>query len=57
MSSDQRIGAIGAGAWGTALANMAARAGHHVTLYDSDPMVGATIQDTRTNPRTSSINA
>src|SRR5690606_21485006 len=29
----QRVGVIGAGAWGTALALVAARAGHHVVLW------------------------
>jgi glycerol-3-phosphate dehydrogenase (NAD(P)+) len=33
MSSGERIGVIGAGAWGTALAVLNARAGKHVTLY------------------------
>lgn len=51
MNSGQRIGVIGAGAWGTALANLASRAGHRVALYDGDPVVTAAIQDTRVNPR------
>ena len=32
-----RIGVVGAGAWGTALAVVAARAGHAVTLWGRDP--------------------
>ena len=32
-----RIGVIGAGAWGTALANVAARAGADVVLWTRDP--------------------
>ena len=51
MNSFERIGVIGAGAWGTALANVAARAGHRVTLYDSDPAVIAAIEKSRSNPR------
>jgi glycerol-3-phosphate dehydrogenase (NAD(P)+) len=33
----ERIGIVGAGAWGTALALAAARAGREVTLYSRDP--------------------
>jgi glycerol-3-phosphate dehydrogenase (NAD(P)+) len=51
MSSFQRIGVVGAGAWGTALANVAARAKHRVTLYDSDPAVMAEIEKSRTSSR------
>ena len=32
-----RIAVVGAGAWGTALANCAARAGREVTLWARDP--------------------
>lgn len=32
-----RIGVVGAGSWGTALAVIAARAGHRVTLWGRDP--------------------
>lgn len=51
MNSFKRIGVVGAGAWGTALANMATRAGHRVALFDSDPAVTAAIETTRSNPR------
>jgi glycerol-3-phosphate dehydrogenase (NAD(P)+) len=45
----QRICIIGAGAWGTALANATARTGHKVTLYDNDTAVMAEIEKYRTN--------
>jgi glycerol-3-phosphate dehydrogenase (NAD(P)+) len=51
MNSFERIGVVGAGAWGTALANMATRAGHRVALFDSDPAVTTAIETTRSNPR------
>ncbi len=40
----QKIGIIGAGAWGTALALTAKRAGRDVTLWAHEPEVAATIQ-------------
>ena len=43
-----RISVIGAGAWGTALALQAARAGHHVALWARDP---APLVRTRESPR------
>jgi glycerol-3-phosphate dehydrogenase (NAD(P)+) len=46
-----RIAVIGAGAWGTALANVAARAGRNVTLWARDPATVATITATRQAPR------
>jgi glycerol-3-phosphate dehydrogenase (NAD(P)+) len=46
-----RIAVIGAGAWGTALANAAARAGRTVTLYARDSVLAAAITATRENPR------
>jgi glycerol-3-phosphate dehydrogenase (NAD(P)+) len=42
---------IGAGAWGTALADVAARAGRTVTLYARDAAHAARIAATRENPR------
>ena len=42
---------IGAGAWGTALADVAARAGRSVTLYARDAAHAARIASTRENPR------
>ena len=47
----QRIAVIGAGAWGTALANAAARAGRDVILWARDPAVIATIAEKRESPR------
>lgn len=44
-----RISVIGAGAWGTALANLAARAGHEVILWAREPEVVASIRDQREN--------
>jgi glycerol-3-phosphate dehydrogenase (NAD(P)+) len=45
------IGIIGAGAWGTALATVAARAGRAVTLYARDALHAAHIEKARENPR------
>jgi glycerol-3-phosphate dehydrogenase (NAD(P)+) len=47
----QRIAVIGAGAWGTALANTAARAGRDVMLWARDPAVVTLLTTTRENPR------
>ena len=41
---------LGAGAWGTALANVAARAGHEVQLWGRDPAAMAALARTRENP-------
>jgi glycerol-3-phosphate dehydrogenase (NAD(P)+) len=46
-----RIAVIGAGAWGTALANSAARGGRNVTLWARDPAAVAAIAATREAPR------
>jgi glycerol-3-phosphate dehydrogenase (NAD(P)+) len=46
-----RIGVIGAGAWGTALAIQAARAGNRVTLWARDPARAAQITIQRETPR------
>ncbi len=46
-----RVAVIGAGAWGTALAIQAARAGNEVTLWARDPARAAAIAATRENPR------
>src|SRR5580692_2857776 len=46
-----RIVVIGAGAWGTALAIQAARAGNRVTLWARDPGRAAALSATRENPR------
>ncbi|MCA9830349.1 MAG: NAD(P)H-dependent glycerol-3-phosphate dehydrogenase [Dehalococcoidia bacterium] len=44
-----RISVIGAGAWGTALANVAARAGHDVVLWAREKEVAASIREHREN--------
>ena len=46
-----RVAVIGAGAWGTALAIQAARAGNDVTLWARDPARAAVVAETRENPR------
>jgi glycerol-3-phosphate dehydrogenase (NAD(P)+) len=45
-----RISVIGAGAFGTAMAVAAARAGNEVSLWAHDPDVAATIRETGANP-------
>lgn len=45
------IAVIGAGAWGTALASVAARAGRDVVLYARTPAAATLIDDSRENPR------
>ncbi len=45
------VAVIGAGAWGTALAIQAARAGNHVTLWARDPQRAGIIAASRENPR------
>jgi glycerol-3-phosphate dehydrogenase (NAD(P)+) len=47
----QHIAVIGAGAWGTALANVIARAGRTVTLWARDPVVAARMAERRESPR------
>jgi glycerol-3-phosphate dehydrogenase (NAD(P)+) len=51
MPSFQSVSIIGAGAWGTALATVAARAGRDVTLYARDAAHAARIAAARENPR------
>jgi glycerol-3-phosphate dehydrogenase (NAD(P)+) len=51
MPGHQSVAVIGAGAWGTALAAVAARAGRNVLLYARDAAHAAQIQATRVNPR------
>lgn len=55
MSRFQSIAIIGAGAWGTALATVAVRAGRNVTLYARDADHAAEIATTRINPRLPNI--
>lgn len=45
----ERIGVMGAGAWGTALANAAARAGRDVVLWGRDPAAMAAMAAAREN--------
>ncbi len=51
MIAHQTISIVGAGAWGTALANAAARAGRDVTLYARDHAAADRIAQTRENPK------
>ncbi|MFG1296749.1 NAD(P)H-dependent glycerol-3-phosphate dehydrogenase [Xanthobacter sp. V13C-7B] len=51
VSDFQTIGVVGAGAWGTALANAAARAGRKVQLYARDALQVADMMARRTNRR------
>ncbi|MDH7798477.1 MULTISPECIES: NAD(P)H-dependent glycerol-3-phosphate dehydrogenase [unclassified Beijerinckia] len=46
-----RVGVIGAGAWGTALANVAARAGHAVDLWGRNAAQIEALRKTRVNTR------
>lgn len=46
----RRIGVLGGGAWGTALANIAAAGGREVTLWAFEPDVVAAINATHENP-------
>jgi glycerol-3-phosphate dehydrogenase (NAD(P)+) len=55
MTSFQSVAVIGAGAWGTALAGVAARAGRDVTLYALDSARAAQIAATRANPKLSGV--
>jgi glycerol-3-phosphate dehydrogenase (NAD(P)+) len=47
----ERVAVIGAGSWGTALANLLADKGCDVTLWSFEPDVAAAINDTHRNPR------
>lgn len=51
MTAHQTISIVGAGAWGTALANAAARAGRNVVLYARDSAAAEQIGQTRENPK------
>ncbi|TXH84787.1 MAG: NAD(P)-dependent glycerol-3-phosphate dehydrogenase [Rhizobium sp.] len=51
MIAHQTISVVGAGAWGTALANAAARAGRDITLYARDHAAADRIAQTRENPK------
>jgi glycerol-3-phosphate dehydrogenase (NAD(P)+) len=51
MPSFKTVAVIGAGAWGTALAGVAARAGRDVVLHARSPATAAEIAATRSNPK------
>jgi len=51
MASFDSVAVIGAGAWGTALATVAARAGRRVTLYQRSAEHASRIASSRENPR------
>jgi glycerol-3-phosphate dehydrogenase (NAD(P)+) len=51
MTTFNRIAVVGAGAWGTALAGVAARAGREVVLCARSPAIAAEIAATRINPK------
>jgi len=51
MTTFQSVAVIGAGAWGTALAMVAARAGRNVTLWARNPEHATRIASSRDNPR------
>lgn len=46
-----KIGVIGAGAFGTSMATVAARRGHHVVLWARDEAQVQTMKETRRNPK------
>ncbi len=55
MPAQMSVSVIGAGAWGTALAGVAARAGRSVTLYARNPGHAAQMEATRINPRLAGV--
>jgi len=50
MNGEAHIGVVGGGAWGTALACLARRAGRKVTLWSRDPAISRGIAQDRANP-------
>jgi len=56
MPSFNSVAVIGAGAWGTALADVAARAGRDVILYARNAATAAQMAATRENPRLPGVN-
>jgi len=50
MADAAHIGVVGGGAWGTALACLARRAGREVTLWSRDPAISIAIARERANP-------
>jgi glycerol-3-phosphate dehydrogenase (NAD(P)+) len=55
MPSYKSVGVIGAGAWGTALAGAAVRAGRDVVLYARNAESAAAMKATRANPKLSGV--
>src|ERR1700674_1411555 len=55
MPSFNSVAVIGAGAWGTPRAGVAARAGRDVVLYARSPAIAAEIAATRANPKLSGV--
>ncbi|MBR1088748.1 NAD(P)-dependent glycerol-3-phosphate dehydrogenase [Bradyrhizobium manausense] len=55
MTRFDSVAVIGAGAWGTALATVAARAGRNVTLWARNADHAARISSTRDNPRLAGV--
>ena len=55
MAPFKSVGVIGAGAWGTALAGVAARAGREVVLFARNPESAAAIESTRVNPKLTGV--
>ncbi|MGQ0560455.1 MAG: NAD(P)H-dependent glycerol-3-phosphate dehydrogenase [Gemmatimonadota bacterium] len=47
----QRIGVLGAGSWGTTLANLLAKKGHDVRIWSYEPDVARAINETGENPK------
>ncbi len=56
MAPFNSVAVIGAGAYGTALACAAARAGREITLYARSTEAAAQMQATRTNPKLPGVN-
>jgi glycerol-3-phosphate dehydrogenase (NAD(P)+) len=56
MPSRHSVAVIGAGAWGTALASVAARAGRDVILYARNAEAAARMTATRENPKLPGVN-
>jgi glycerol-3-phosphate dehydrogenase (NAD(P)+) len=56
MPSHHSVAVIGAGAWGTALASVAARAGRDVILYARNAEAAARMTATRENPKLPGVN-
>src|SRR4051794_10999576 len=56
MAPYNSVAVIGAGAWGTALASVAARAGRSVVLYARNAEAAAHMMAARNNPKLPGIN-